>query len=411
MRRLFFLAAWLALTAPAAADWPWWRGPNRNGVVDAKEAPPLEWGEAKNVVWKAPVPGRGHGSPIIVGDRVFLATADEAKGSQSVLCVDRKTGKELWHAVVHASGAKKEGNSKASLASCTPACDGKRVFVNFLNRGAIWTTALDLDGKQLWQEKITDYVLHQGFGSSPAVYGPLVIVSADTKGGTGAIKGLDRETGKEVWKQDRAKAPNYTSPIILRAAGREQLFFTGVDRVSSFEPLTGKKGWEIKGSTTECVTSTVTDGERIFTSGGYPRNHVSAVRADGSGKVEWENDTRVYVPSMIAHKGHLYAVTDAGFAVCWKSDSGKEVWRKRLGGTFSSSLVLAGERLLATNESGLTYVFKATPEEPEVEARNQLGNEVLTTPAVCGGRLYHRVAVREKGKRQEWLYCIGSERP
>src|SRR5205814_107416 len=149
-----------------------------------------------------------------------------------------------------------------------------------------------------WQTKITDYVLHQGFGSSPAVYQSLVIVSADNKG-TGVIAGLNRVTGKIVWKQERPKTPNYTSPIILRVDDREQLLFTGCDLVTSFDPLTGKKLWEIGGSTTECVTSTVTDGQLIFTSGGYPKNHLSAVRADGSGKIVWENKTRVYVPSLL----------------------------------------------------------------------------------------------------------------
>src|SRR5262249_35133518 len=162
--------------------------------------------------------------------------------------------------------------NKSSQASSTPACDGQRVFINFLNDGAVYATALTLDGKRIWQTKVADYVLHQGFGSSPAVYQSLVIVSADNKGGTGAIVGLDRATGKEVWRQDRPKTPNYTSPIILKVDGKEQLLFTGCDLVSSFEPLSGKKFWEIKGSTTECVTSTVTDGDLIFTSGGYPKN-------------------------------------------------------------------------------------------------------------------------------------------
>ena len=184
---------------------------------------------------------------------------------------------------------------------------------------------------------------------------------------------------------------------------------TGCDLVSSFDPLTGKKFWEIKGATTECVTSTVTDGQRIFTSGGYPKNHVAAVNADGSGKVAWENGSRVYVPSMIAHDGHLYGVLDAGVAVCWKSDSGKEVWRGRLGGTFSASLVLADGHLFATNEAGLTFVYRATPDGLKVVAKNQLGQEAMATPAVCGGRIYLRTASREKGQRQEMLYCIAAE--
>src|SRR5262249_6420955 len=151
-------------------------------------------------------------------------------------------------------------------------------------------------------------------------------------------------------------------------AGREQLVLTGCNLVSSFEPLTGKTLWEVKGATEECVTSAVTDGQHVFTSGGYPRNHVAAVRADGSGKVAWENTTRVYVPSMLVKGGHLYAVSDAGIAFCWKCDTGKEVWKGRLGGTFSASPVLVGEHILATNESGRTFVFRATPAAFEVVA-------------------------------------------
>ena len=394
--------------AVAATDWPWWRGPNRNGIAAAKQDLPLKWSETENVLWKAPVPGRGHGSPTVVGDQVFLATADHERETQSVLCIHRQTGKQLWQTQIHRGGFDKKGNSKASHASSTLACDGQRVFVNFLHSGAVWTTALSREGKQLWQTKVADYVLHQGFGSSPALYESLAIVSADNKGmGTGAIAALERATGKIVWKHERPQAPNYASPIILNVAGRDQLLMTGCDLVAGFDPVAGKKLWEIKGSTTECVTSTVTDGERIFTSGGYPKNHVSAVRADGSGKVVWENNSRVYVPSMLAQGGYLYAVQDAGIAVCWKSDTGKEVWKGRLDGTFSSSLVLADGNLFATNEAGRTFVFKASPKAFELIGENQLNGEVLASPAICGGRIYLRAATQQQGKRQEMLYCLG----
>jgi outer membrane protein assembly factor BamB len=391
----------------APTDWPWWRGPNRNGVADAKQKPPMKWSRTDNVLWKSPVPGRGHGSPMVIGDQVFLATADHEKETQSVLCYHRQTGKLLWQTEVHRGGFAKNGNGKSSLASSTPACDGQRVFINFLHDGAIYTTALSREGRQLWQTKVADYVLHQGFGSSPALYQSLVIVSADNKGGTGALAGLERATGKIIWKHERPKTPNYASPIILSVAGRDQLLFTGCDLVTSLEPLTGKKLWEIKGSTTECVTSTVTDGQLIFTSGGYPKNHVAAVQADGSGKVVWENTTRVYVPSMLAHNGHLYAVLDAGVAVCWKCDTGKEVWKGRLAGTFSASPVMVGEHIFATNEAGRTFIFKASPEAFELVGENQLGNEVLATPTICGDRIYMRVADKDKGQRQEILYCLG----
>jgi hypothetical protein len=389
-------------------DWPWWRGPTRDGVAAAQTIP-LEWSATKNVLWWTDVPGRGHGSPIVVGDRVFLATADEKAESQGVLCLDRATGRPLWHTEVHRGNFVKAGlNAKSTHASMTPACDGTQVYINFLNNNAIFATALDLAGKRVWQQKVTDYTLHQGFGSSPAVYGPLLLVTADNKGDGGLVAALSRATGESVWTRKRPKAPNYASPIVLTIGGKDQLILTGTDLVTSLNPLTGREFWEIKGATTECVTSTVTDGTHVFTSGGYPRNHVAAVKADGSG-VAWDNKTRVYVPSMLIRDGYLYAVMDEGNAVCWKADSGAEQWKGRLGGTFSASPVLVGENILAVNEAGKAFIFKASPKEFELVAENQLGNEAFATPTVCGGRIYLRVAAKDKGGRQEMLFCIGQK--
>ena len=390
-----------------AADWPWWRGPLRNGIASPEQTPPTSWSDSKGVAWKSPVSGRGHGSPTVVGEHVYLATCDEAAGSQSVLCFDRKTGKQLWQKEVHSSGALRK-NSKSTAASTTLACDGERLFVNFPNGGGLYTTALSRDGKQLWQQKISDYIVHQGYGSSPAIYQSLVIVTSDNKGG-GAVAGLDRKTGKVVWKRDRPKKPNYPSPIILHVAGRDQLIMTGCDLVSSYDPLTGKTLWEIEGSTTECVTSTVTDGHRILTSGGYPTNHMSAVEADGSGKIAWSNKNRVYVPSMLLRDGIIYGVLDAGIASCWKSDSGEELWKERLDGNFSASPVLVGDLIFATNEAGLTFVYRASPEGYTEVAQNKLGDEVFATPTICGSRIYMRVAEHEADGRQEFLYCLKGE--
>ena len=389
----------------AATDWPWWRGPNRNGIAAADQKPPLQWSDSKNVLWKSSVPGRGHGSPTVVGDQVFLATADHDAKVQSVLCFDRNSGKRLWKTDVHKGSFNKQGNKKTTLASSTVACDGQRLFINFLSGDAVYTTALDRSGKKLWQTKITDYTVHQGFGSSPAVYQSLVLVSADNKGG-GVIAAMERTTGKIVWKHDRPKTPNYTSPIVLPVDGRDQLLFTGCNLVSSYEPLTGKSNWEIKGSTTECVTSIVSDGELVFSSGGYPKNHMSAVKADGSGKIVWANNVRVYVPSMLVEDGYIYAVTDAGVANCWKSSTGEEVWKGRLGGTFTASPVLVDEHIFATNEAGKTYIFKADPKVFNLVTTNELGNQVFATPTFCASRIYMRVVDLGKAGRQEMLYCL-----
>ncbi len=405
---LFLGNSWFAVaqepTLAEATDWPWWRGPHCNGVASAGQRPPVSWSATENVLWKCPVPGHGHGSPILVGDQIFLATC--YKDAQVVLCIDAETGTQTWKEVIHQGGLVPGGNQKRSQAASTLACDGERLFVNFHNRDAIYTTALDRDGTQIWQTKISDYVLHQGYGSSPAVFGPLVLVSADHKGG-GAIAALERTTGDVVWRHDRPETANYTSPIVLSVAGRRQLVFTGCDRVSSFDPLTGKSLWEIEGATTECVTSVVADGDLVFSSGGYPKNHIAAVRADGSGERVWENSVRAYVPSLLVKDGFLYAVTDAGVAMCFDSQTGDLQWKGRLGGTFSASPVLVDETIFAVNESGKTFVFEATPDQFTLIGENQLGDEVFATPVFCRNRIYMRVAMGHGEERQEMLFCLG----
>ncbi len=391
------------------ADWPWWRGPARNGEANPGQKPIVRWGQSgektTGILWKSEIPGRGHGSMCILGKRIYFQTADESTGAQMVMALDRETGRTLWNTIVHASGGMRK-NNKSTAASSTPACDGERIYVNFPNDGSLITTALDLNGKQVWQTKICNYIEHQGYGSSPALYQQLVIVSADNKGG-GAIAALNRRTGEVVWKRERPVLPNYPSPILLHIAGKDQLILTGCDKVSSFHPLTGETLWEVDGATTECVTSTVTDGKRVFSSGGYPKNHMSAIAADGSGKIEWENTSRVYVPSLVVRDGYLFGVLDAGIAACWRSDTGEEVWKARLGGTFSASPVLVGDKIYATSEAGETFVYKASPIGFEQVSKNDLGDEVLSTPVICGDRIYYRAAHLIDGNRKEFLYCLG----
>ncbi len=387
-------------------DWPWWRGPARDGTADPEQTPPLNFSASENVIWKADIPGRGYGSPTVVGQRVFLATCDEESGSQSLLCFDRDTGEKLWATQVHASGAMRK-NNKSTGASSTPACDGERVFISFPNDGGLHTTALGLDGEILWRQRVSDYVVHQGYGASPVLYQGLVIVAADNKGG-GALAGLDAKTGEVVWRRERFLKPNYPTPCLLHVAGKDQLILVGCDMVISYDPLTGETNWETEGATTECVTSTVTDGNLVYTSGGYPKNHMSAIKADGSKQVVWENKERLYVPSLVIKGGYLFGVLDEGIAMCWQADSGKQMWKARLGGTFSSSPVLVGDNVFVTNEAGEFFVFRASPSEFKQLAKNQLGEEVLATPTIVGGRIYHRVAHRdESGQRQEMLYCLG----
>jgi len=299
-------------------------------------------------------------------------------------------------------------NEKSTAASSTVACDGESVFINFANSDAVYVTALNLKGEQIWQTKICDYTIHQGYGASPAIYQSLVIASADSDAG-GVLAALDRKTGAIVWKRDRPKKPSYASPIILNAAGRDQLLLTGCDLFSSFDPLSGKTLWEIEGATTECVTSTVTDGKRVFSSGGYPKNHLAAVLADGSGEVVWETRDRVYVPSLLARDGYLFGVLDAGVAVCWKSATGEQQWKERLGGEFSASPVLVDDIIYATNESGETFVYRSNPSKYEPIAVNKLGDHLMASSTICGSRIYMRVVEQVDGRPQEMLYCLAKQ--
>lgn len=409
---LWFTAAAILITygargAAASDDWPAWRGPTRDGIAAPGQTPPQHWSETENIRWRTQLPGRGHSSPTVVANRIYLTTADPEKQTQQVLCFDRSNGKLVWDTVVHQGGLVQAGHANTSQANSTVVCDGEQLYVNFLNGKAVHTTALDLQGKVRWQHRVCDFVTHQGFGSSPVVEGAVVLVTADHRGG-GTLAGLDRASGKVVWQQARPKIPNYTSPAVVRAAGRTQMIVAGCNLLSSFDPQTGAKLWEIEGATEECVVTPATDGERVFTSGGYPKNHTMAVLADGSGKVAWKNIARVYVPSMIQDGGYLYAVMDAGVAVCWKSDTGEELWKERLGGDFYASPVRVGGRMYATSLGGVTYVYDARPDGFKILAQNRLGNEVYASPAICGNRIYMRIA--ETGEvRKEYLVCIGEE--
>jgi outer membrane protein assembly factor BamB len=394
-----------SVLAAAAGDWPGWRGPTADGHAAPGQKVPVTWSETQNVVWKASVRGKGHGSPTVVGNRIYLATADHDTQEQLVICYDRATGRQVWETVVHRGKLETKGHRNSSQASSSVAWDGQRLYINFINDQAMHTTALDAAGKILWQRRVDDFVMHQGFGSSPVPHGSLVLVTADHRGG-GIVAGLDARTGNVVWQQERPKIANYASPAVIKAAGKTQVVVAGCNLVSSYDPATGKKLWEIEGSTEETVVTAVTDGSRIFVGGGYPKNHTVAIEADGSGRIAWQNGNRQYVPSMLVRDGHLYAVLDAGQAVCMKSDTGEELWREKIDRDFYGSPVMVGNRIYITNMGGVTSVFEATPQGGKLLAQNRLGDESFSTPSICGDRIYLRSA--KKGEpRQEFLWCIG----
>ncbi|MBX3437312.1 MAG: PQQ-binding-like beta-propeller repeat protein [Planctomycetaceae bacterium] len=399
------------VTEAQAGDWPWWRGPNFNGVAEVDKQPPIEWSARENVIWKTPVPGRGHSSPTIVGNRIFLATADEDRQQQGVVAFDRETGEQVWVTEISSGGFPKT-HPKNTHATCTIACDGERLFVVFHHHAKLTLAALSVDGKKLWARDIGSYDPRQyeyGYAPSPLLYGSTVIVAADYEKG-GYLAAHDVTTGDVVWKTDRPKLLSFSSPVVAHVAGRDQLLISGCERIAAYDPATGNELWHVPGTTMATCGTMVWDGDLVFASGGYPDSETICVKADGSAKIVWQNDQKCYEQSMLAHDGYLYALTDKGVAYCWRAADGQEMWRERLAGPVSASPVLAGDTIYQSIEKGTTFVFKANPEKFELLARNQLGTEAFATPSICDGRIYTRVAQGSGANRKEFLYCLGEKK-
>ncbi|MGE3804553.1 MAG: PQQ-binding-like beta-propeller repeat protein [Gemmataceae bacterium] len=384
---------------PASEDWPWWRGPARNAIA-AGEAPPSKWSKDENVLWQAAVPGRGHSSPIVVGNKVFVTSADETAETMSLYAFERHTGKQLWATEIHKGGFLGM-HTKNSQASATPACDGERVFTAFAVQDGVWVTAVDLEGKIVWQEKAGPFVARHGYGSSPVVYRSLVIVSGDNFG-PGYVTAFDRKSGKMVWRKARNTGDSYGTPIVAAVAGREQLLLSGQNSVHSYDPASGDVLWKVAGPADVTANTVAFDGERVFASGGYPQRAIQCL--DGKdGKQAWDKREKVYVTSMLAHDGKLFVVEDGGRAYCYDAGTGAEVWHDNLHASFSASPVQAGDYIFVPSEDGKTIVIQTKPEY-KVVAANKLGEAdegYFATPTICGGRIYLRSLQN--------LYCIGAK--
>lgn len=393
----------------AVADWPWWRGPRGDGHADPAAVPPVEWSEQRNIVWKTPIPGRGHSSPIVVGGRIVLTSADEAQQAQSVLAFDERTGQPLWNVEISRGGFPKTHNNNTH-ATPTVASDGERLFVTFHHHDSLQAVALDFDGRIVWNRSLGEFHPRRyeyGYAASPVPYRETVIIAAEFDGPS-FITALDHRTGVEKWRIARPNNTTFSTPALVRAAGRDLLAITGADQMVAYDPADGQTVWAVPVLPAATCGTIVSEGDTLFASGGYPRAETAAVRAtDGKAEVLWKTEQKCYEQSMIVVDGHLYALTDNGVLFCFRGYDGREMWRRRLRGPVSASPVYAGGRIYWSNEHGTTYVFKPNPAECEMLAENQLGDEAYASPAVLGKRMYLRVAATIDGRRQEHLYCLG----
>lgn len=394
----------------AETDWPWWRGPHRNGIASSDPVP-TDLGPGKNVLWKTPVPGRGHGSPIIARGKIFLPSADEQQKIHGVFAFDLETGKQEWAVEVNRGGFPARNHAKNTEASPTIATDGERLYASFFHHEKIEVVALNPDdGKVLWKQVAGPFSpkrFEYGYAPSPLIYKNSVIISGEYDGSS-FLTALNRETGKPLWKTARPNNITFSSPVVAHVAGRDQLLLSGGEQVASYDPATGKQLWTVQGTTfATCGTMVWTD-DIVIASGGYPKAETIAVKADGSRQVLWKNNQKCYEQSMIVIDGYVYALTDQGVLFCWRATDGQEMWKQRLSGPVSASPVYAGGNIYWANEAGSMYVFRPNPEKFDPVAENDVG-ESFASPAVSQGKLFLRVADRSSGVRQEYLYCFGKK--
>lgn len=387
-----------------SAEWRQWRGPNGNGVADEAARPPLTWSETENVKWKAYIPGRGLSSPVVVGDLVFVTTATE--DGQFVLAYARSDGSIRWKERVHEGGLPVEMHRKNSAATPTPASDGGKVYVSFHNSGRVFVTAYTLEGDKLWQRDTGPFTCDYRFGyaPSPTLHGDKIIIASEFLA-DGYLAAFRTSDGGEVWRTERKLKTSYSSPIVAPLGGRDQILLSGGAKISAYDPQTGALLWQVDGSTNATCGTLVWSEDMVFASGGFPQQETTAVRLGDSPGVLWKNNDKSYEQSLLYHSGYLYSFNDGGIAHCWDAKTGEEKWKVRLGGPVSASPTLAGGRIYAMNERGITHVYEPNPAEFKKLAENTLGDEGFATPVFVGREVFLRTA-RTEGERKEWLYCL-----
>jgi outer membrane protein assembly factor BamB len=409
-RRSPILGVLLALTlAPPAAgqEWTRFRGPNRSGVSTATL--PACWSES-DYNWKVELPGVGHSSPVVWGERILVTSAEEENGKRWVLCLAAGDGRRLWTRAF--PGERHGKHPDNSFASATPAVDARHVYVCWADAREYLVVALDHDGQEVWRRDLGPYQSGHGFGSSLIVHGDLLIVP-DEQDGRSALFALDRDTGAVRWQVSRRSKASYTTPCVYEPAGRpaELISASYEHGVSALDPVTGRTGWEAdvfsRGHLETAIGSRVVAGELVIGTCGWlgVRQEVIAVRAgaDGRGADVYHIDRAAPLcTTPLVKDDLLFLWADGGTVTCADVRTGEVHWRERVGGSYYRSPVCAGPYLYNVSRDGDVVVLAAAAKF-EMIARNPLGEGSHSTPAIAGSRLYLRTFGH--------LISVGGKRP
>ena len=403
MNRLQSLAAVLtvlflsqATLAADADNWPRFRGPNGAGTSDAATIP-TQWAE-KDYNWKVELPGGGHSSPVVWGDRIFVTSGLADTGRRIILCLKAADGSVLWKREYESPVCKM--NSLNSYGSVTPPVDQDYVFVAWAVPAKYTVVALDHNGREVWQRDLGPWVSQHGHGPSPMVWGDLVIVPND-QDGKSFLVALDRKTGETRWQAERKSGKAaYATPCLLGPADSPEIVLgSTAEGMYGIDAKTGKPLWaapDVFPDPKRVVASPVVVGGLILgqCGEGGAGLHVVAVRPPAKqgekAEVAWKvTQSAPYVPMPVVRGNLVFLWSDSGTVACVRAASGEEVWREKVGGNYFGSPVCVGGRLYCISTKGEVVVLAAA-EKYELLARNPLGEKSHATPAIAGGRMYLR---------------------
>ena len=383
------------LQQSSAQEWTRFRGPNGTGIAEAAPVP-VQWTE-DDYNWKVELPGVGHSSPVIWGDRIFLTSAISEDARRFVLCYRTTDGQLLWARDFGLAPHTK--HQRNSFASSTPALDADHVYVTWTDPQRYTLMALDHHGNDVWNRDLGTFESQHSGGTSPIVYGELVVIGSD-QDGQSSLVAVDRLTGRDRWRTPRRPSfVAYSTPCVYKPPGGsvELIFNSGSHGISGIDPKTGKTNWELAVFDKRSVSSPVlADGLLIGSCGsGAGGNYVVAVRP---GNIERNIEPQLaykidrsapYVPTPLAKGDLLFLWSDKGVVTCVRAASGTTLWQQRVGGNFSGSPVCVGDRLYCISDEGDVFVLAAA-EKFELLGRNPLGEPSRATPAVAGGSMYLR---------------------
>ncbi|HSC27648.1 MAG TPA: PQQ-binding-like beta-propeller repeat protein [Vicinamibacterales bacterium] len=433
------------LAAPGSAEgsWPSFRGTAASGIAEAQHLPDTWNGSGENILWRVKVPGLGHSSPVVWGDRVFVTTAvssrpdatfrpglygdgdaseDRSRHRWTIYAYDKRTGKLNWERVAHEGEPAEKRHIKSTYASSSPATDGRIVVAWFGSQGV---HAYDVDGSFRWKVDLGHLNLgaydiptfEWGPASSPIIWNDLVILQCDTQADS-FLLALDAATGRTVWKTDRDELPSWGTPTVVTTSAGPQLVTNASNFIRAYDPRTGRELWRLgRSSKITAPTPFAADDLIVVASGRGPERPIFVVRPGARGDVTLpESETKSehvawsrtgrgsYMPTPLVYGGLLYVLANNGVFDAYDLKTGDEVYRERLphlGSGFSASPVAADGKIYLSGEDGEMVVVAAGREFRHV-ATNSMGELIMATPALSGGVMYVRSAAS--------LFAVGRKR-